>query len=110
MINGFEDIQKLSKDNVDVALKSAGAVGKGFQAIAVETADFTKKAFEASSSAFEKLFAVQSLDKAVEVQSDYVKAAYEGYVGQVTKVGEIVADMAKDAYKPYESFLGKIGK
>jgi hypothetical protein len=110
MINGFEDIQKLSKDNVDVAMKSAGAVGKGFQAIATETADFTKKAFEAGSSAFEKLLAVQSLDKAIEVQSDYVRTAYEGYVGQVTKVGEIVADMAKDAYKPYESFLGKIGK
>jgi hypothetical protein len=110
MINGFEDIQKLSKDNVDVAMKSAGAVGKGFQAIAAETADFTKKTFEAGSSAFEKMLSVQSLDKAVEVQSDYMRSAYEGYVGQMTKVGEIVTDMAKDAYKPYESILGKFGK
>ena len=110
MINGFEDFQKFGKDNFDVALKSAGAVSKGFQAIAAETADFTKKSFEAGSSAFEKLVAAQSLDKAVEVQSDYVRSAYEGYVGQMTKFGEIIADMTKDAYKPYESFLGKLGK
>jgi hypothetical protein len=110
MINGFEEVQKYSKDNVDVALKSADAVSKGFQAIAAEAADFTKKSLEAGSSAFEKLLATQSFDKAVEVQSDYVRSAYEGYVGQVTKVGEIVADMAKDAYKPYEAFFGKFGK
>jgi hypothetical protein len=110
MINGFEDIQKYSKDGMDVALKSADAVSKGLQTIASETADYTKKSFEAGAAAFEKLLAAQSLDKAVEVQSEYVRSAYEGYVGQVTKFGEIVADMAKNAYKPFEGVLAKAGK
>jgi hypothetical protein len=110
MANGFEDFQKISKDNVDLALTSAGAVSKGFQAIAAETADYTKKSFEAGSSAFEQLLGARSLDKAVEVQSAFVKSAYEGYVGQVTKFGEIVADMAKTAYKPYETLFGKYPK
>ena len=109
-IAGFEDFQKASKDNMDVAMKSVGAVSKGFQTIATEAADYSKRAFEASSAAFEKLIAAPSLDKAVEVQTEYVRSAYEGYVGQVTKFGEIFADMAKGAYKPYESFLGKFGK
>jgi hypothetical protein len=109
-MNGFDNIQKYSKDNVDIALKSADAVTKGFQAIASEAADYTKKSFEAGSSVFEKLLAAPSFDKAVEIQSDYFRTAYEGYVGQVTKVGEIVTDMAKDAYKPYETLLGKFGK
>ena len=110
MINGFEDVQKIGKDNVDVAVKSAGAVSAGCQAIATEAADYTKKSLEAGSSAFEKLIAAKSLDKAVEVQSEYVREAYECYVGQMTKVGEIVSDMAKNAYKPYEGFLGGLGK
>jgi hypothetical protein len=110
MINGFDDIQKFGKDNVDTALKSVGAVSKGFQAIAAEAADYAKKSFEAGSSAFEKLLGAQSLDKAVEVQSDYLRSAYEGYVGQMTKVGEIVTDMTKDAYKPYETIFGKFPK
>lgn len=109
-MNGFDDIQKFSKDNVEVAMTSAGVVSKGCQAIATEAADFSRKSLEAGSSAFEKMLSAQSLDKAVEVQSEYVRAAYEGYVGQVTKVGEIVAEMTKNAYKPYESFLGGLGK
>lgn len=110
MINGFEEVQKFGKDNVDVALKSAGAVGKGCQEFAAEAADYTKKSFEAGTSAFEKLLAVQSLDKAVEVQSEFLRSAYQDYVGQVTKFGEIFAGVAKEAYKPYESLLGKLGK
>lgn len=110
MINGYEDVQKLGKDNVDVALRSADAVSKGLQEIAAEAADFTKKSFEAGTLAFEKLLAVDSFDKAAEVQSEYARSSYDGYIGQVTKFGEIFADMTKDAYKPYESFIGKFGK
>ena len=110
MITGFEDFQKMGKDNVDVAMKSADAVTKGFQALATEAADYSKQSFEAGAAAMEKLIAAGSFDKAVEVQTDYVRSAYEGYVGQATKMGEIFADMAKDAYKPYESMFGKFGK
>jgi hypothetical protein len=110
MINNFEDLQKVSRDNIDLALVSVGAFGKGMQALASETVDYSKQSFEAGSAAFEKLLAAGSVEKAVEVQSEYVRAAYEGYVGQVTKVGTIVADMAKNAYKPYESLFAKYGK
>ena len=110
MINGMEDFQKMSKGNVDMAVQSANAWGKGFQTLASEAADYSKKSFESSVAAAEKLFAAGSLDKAVEVQSDYVRATYEGYVGQATKMGEIVTDMAKAAYKPYEGLFGAFGK
>ena len=110
MAYAFEDIQKIGKENVDFALKSVDAVTRGWQAIAAEAADYSRRSFEAGSAAIEKLLASKSLDRAVEVQSEFVRSAYEGYVGQVTKVGEIVSDMARGAYKPYESFLGKAAK
>jgi hypothetical protein len=109
MINGMDDFQKFGKDNVDVAMKSANAVTKGFQTLASEAADFSKQSFEAGSAAFEKLLAAGSFDKAVAVQTEYFRSAYEEYIGQATKVGEIFADMAKDAYKPYEGLFGKLG-
>ena len=59
-----------------------GALSKGTQAIAVEVADYSKKAFEDSTAAMEKLFGVKSLDKAIEVQTEYVKTAYEGFVAR----------------------------
>jgi len=107
MVKNFEDLQQVSKDNVDVALKSFGALSKGTQAIAVEVADYSKKAFEEGTAALEKLFGVKSLDKVIEVQSEYAKSAYEGFVAEATKLSELYVDCAKQAYKPYESLFAK---
>jgi hypothetical protein len=110
MMTGMDQFQKVGKENLDVAVKSANAFTKGFQALAAETADYSRHSFEAGAKAFEKLAGAASLDKAVEVQSDYLRTAYEGYVSQATKLGEIVTAMARDAYKPYEGYFGKVPK
>jgi phasin family protein len=108
MIKNIEDFQKLGKDNVDVAMKQFGTVSKGWQALATEFADYSKKSFEDGSAALEKLFGAKSLEKAIEVQSEYVKTAYEGFVAQSTKVGELYTDLAKEAYKPLEGMMAKV--
>ena len=48
-----------------------------------------KKSFEDGSAALEKLFGAKSLEKAIEIQSDYAKSAYEGFVAEATKMGEL---------------------
>ena len=108
MLKNFEDFQKLGKDNVDVCMKQFGTVSKGWQAIATEFADYSKKSFEDGSAALEKLFGAKSLEKAIEVQSDYVKTAYEGFVAEATKIGELYTDLAKETYKPLEGILAKV--
>jgi len=107
MIKTFEDLQVAGKENVDNALKSFGALSKGTQAIAVELVDYSKKAFEDGTAAMEKMFGVKSLDKAIEVQSEYAKTAYEGFVAKATKIGEMYADLAKEGYKPFEAMMPK---
>jgi len=107
MFHNFDDLQKISKENTEMAMKSFGTVTKGVQAIAVEVADYQKKAFEQSSAALEKLFGAKSLDKAIETQTEYFKTAYEGFVAQTTKIGELYADLAKETYKPIEGALAK---
>eukprot|EP00906_Rhabdomonas_costata_P007016 RCo010142 len=97
-----EDIQKLGKENVDLALKSFGAWSKGAQAIAIEVADYTKSSFELSTSTMEKLIGAKTLEQAIEIQQAYVKTSYEALVAEATKIGSLVTDLAKEAYKPYE--------
>jgi hypothetical protein len=107
MVKNIEEVQQFGKDNMDAALKSVGAWSKSMQAIAIEMADYSKRIFEQGTAATEKLIGAKSLDKAFEVQSDYVKNSYEGYVAQATRLGELYADLAKEAYKPFESQFGK---
>ena len=107
MIKNLEDVQKLSKDNMDATMKSFGALSKATQTIAAEFADYSKKSFEDSTKVMEKLLGVKTLDKAIEIQTDYAKTAYEGFVAQATKIGELYADLAKESYKPFESYMAK---
>jgi hypothetical protein len=107
MVKNFEDLQAAAKDNVDATLKSFGALSKSGQAIAVEIADYSKKSFEQGTATLEKLFGVKSFDKAREVQTDYAKSAYEGFVAEATKLGELYADFTKEAYKPFETALAR---
>ncbi len=102
MMKNFEDLQQAGKENVNSTLKSFGALSKGAQAIAVEVADYSKKAFEDGTAALEKLFGVKSLDKAIEVQTEYAKTSYEGFMAKASKISEMYADLAKESYKPFE--------
>lgn len=108
MIKNFDELQVFGKENLDIAMKSFSAATKGAQAIAVEVADYSKKALEDSTLALEKFLGAKSLDKAIEVQQAYVKEAYEGFVSKATKVSELYADLAKETYKPYEGFFAKV--
>ena len=107
MVKNLEDLQQVSKENLDVAMKSWGAVSKSAQAIVVEMTDYSKKAFEEGTAAMEKLFGAKSLEKAIELQTEYAKSAYEGFVAEATKIGELYADLAKETYKPFEAMVAK---
>jgi phasin family protein len=104
-----DQMQKMSKDSMDMAMASFGTWTKNAQAIATEVADYSKKSFEGSAAAWEKLMGAKSLEKAMEVQSEYLKSSYEGFVAQSTKLGELYAGLAKEAYKPFEGVMANAG-
>jgi len=105
MIKNFDEIQKLSQSNMDAAMKAFGEWNKGWQAIAAEITDYTKKSFEEGTATFEKLASVKSVEQAIEIQTGYAKRAYDGYMHQMSKIGGMYAELAKEAYKPVEKAL-----
>ena len=110
MMNQFDDYQKLGKENMDAAMKAFGTMSMGAQQIAVESADYAKKSFEQTTATLEKLVGAKTLDKAIEIQTDYMKSAYESAVAQSTKMGELYANLMMDAMKPVESMMAKPAK
>ena len=105
MIKNFDDIQKISQTNMDTVMKAFGEWNKGWQAIAAEITDYTKKSFEEGTATFEKLASAKSVEQAIEIQTGYAKRAYDGYMHQMSKIGGMYAELAKEAYKPVEKAL-----
>jgi hypothetical protein len=107
MLKNFDEFQKFGSTGMDAVTKQFEAVGKGVQAIATEVADYSKEAFETTAAAAEKLLGAKSLEKAIEVQSDFVKTAYEGFMARSGKFSALYADLAKESCKPFEGYFGK---
>jgi len=103
-----EDMQKYGKESMEMAMTSFGAWTKSAQAIMAEVADYSKKSVEGSAAAWEKLLAAKSMDKAMQVQSEFLKSSYEDFVAEATKLGELYVDLAKETYKPFEGAIAKV--
>lgn len=102
-MTNFADLQALAKDNFDKQMAAFAELQKGAQSVIGEVNDYSKKAFEANTAVLHKLSAVKNLETALDIQSEFTKAAYENLVHHLTKIGAIVTDATKDAYKPIEA-------
>jgi hypothetical protein len=96
------------KEQIDTATGSANILPGGFQAVATAYGDYTKKSFEDTKSFVEKMSAVRSLDKAIEVQTEFAKTVYETFVTESQKIGALYGDLAKQSYKPFGGFVAKM--
>lgn len=107
MINNFEDAQKIGKEHLDAMTAVATSIAKALQTVAAETAEYSRTALERNASYIEKLIGAKKIDDAVQIQSDYAKSTYEGFVSQTAKIGEVCTKLARDAYKPIETAITK---
>jgi phasin family protein len=103
-----EDLQKYGKEQMETLAASATTLQTGFQAIATAYGDYTKQSFEDTKSFVDKLSGVKSLDKAIEVQTEYAKSAYEAFVAESQKIAGLYTDLAKQTFKPLEGFVAKL--
>jgi hypothetical protein len=107
MFKSMEDVQALGREGFEAYVASAAAMTKGFQSIAAESADFSRRSFEKGTQALEKVIAAKSVERALEVQQGYMKEAYESFLTQLTKFNELYAATVKDAYRPFEAQIAK---
>ena len=93
---------------MDAAPPSTNSFADGFHAIATAYSDYTKKSFEDTRSFVEKLSGVKSVNKAIELQTEFAKSAFGSFVAESQKIGALYRDLAAQSYKPFGGFLAKM--
>jgi hypothetical protein len=100
-----------------VALADAPSIGAvapadnfpvSIQTIANAYGDYTKKSLQDTRSFVEKLMDVRSLDKAIEIQTEFARQAYGTFVAESQKICELYSELAKQIFKPMEGFVAKV--
>jgi hypothetical protein len=107
--NGNRNLaQHDSKEQIDSAVATTNSIAGSFQAIATAYGDYTKKSFEGTRLFVEKLSGVKSLDKAIEVQTEFAKSAFETFAAESQKIAALYGDLAKQSCKPFGDLAAKM--
>ena len=88
----------------EAAGRSISDINRGFQALAAEMTEYSKKTFDDAIHTWEQLIGVKSLEQAIEIQSQYAKWVYENHIAEMTKLGEMYARMVRDAHPDFSLF------
>jgi len=75
------------------------------QTIANAYSDYTRKSLEETTSFVEKLTGVRSLDKAIEIQAEFARQAYETFVAESQRICALYSELAKQVFKPFAGLL-----
>ncbi|WP_456632279.1 phasin family protein [Bradyrhizobium sp. URHC0002] len=100
-------VEPVSVESVSAAPASAEPAPVSLQTIANAYRDYTRKSIEEFGSFVEQLSGVRSLDKAMTVQSEFVKRAYETSVAESQKICELHSRLAKQTLDPFKGLTGK---
>lgn len=88
-----------------VLVPSAAAAPVSYQTIANAYCNYTLQSFDQIRSFFEKLAAVRSPDKALELQTEFARQAYEGFATESQKIHQLHGELAKQRVKRWEDLV-----
>ncbi len=77
------------------------------QTIANAYSDYTRKSLEETTSFVEKLTGVRSLDKAIEIQAEFARQAYETFVAESQRICGLYSELARQIFKPFAGLLAR---
>jgi Phasin protein len=90
------------------AVAPANPASIDFQIIAMAYGNYTKKSIEQTKSFVEELAGVRSLDKAIEIQTEFAKQAYETFVTESQKIRELYSSLARQNFQRFEGAVARV--
>ena len=99
-MKGFEDIATFSKENVEAMVATTSAATKAIETLNAEAVAYARQSFEDGLAAARALATAKSMQEMLDLQNDFTKSAFDGFLAHSTKVGDLFARLSKEAMEP----------
>jgi phasin family protein len=109
-VKSYDQFIGFGKDNAEAVLKSANAAGKGIETINSEVFAYTRKSIEEGVVATKAVLSCKTVEEALQVQSEFGKAAFETYVDQLAKFGDMALAAARHAAEPFQARVSALSE
>ena len=100
--------QQDSREQIGATHAPVDSIQPAFHAIVTAYSDYSKNSFEDATLFVDKLSGVKSVDKAIELQTEFAKSAFETFMAESQKIGALYRDLALQSYKPFGGLLAKM--
>ena len=101
-VKGYDQLLGFQKDTVEAYVKAANVAGKGAETLHHEIYAFSKQSIEDTIAHGKAVMASKSAHEAFELQTGFAKAAFESYIGEMTKLGELFTSTSKETFAPIQ--------
>jgi len=101
-VKGYDQFFGFGKETVEAYLKAANVAGKGAETLHNEIFAYSRQSFEDTVAATKAVMSSKSVHEAFELQSDFAKTAFDGYVSQMTRISELMMATTKESIQPLQ--------
>ncbi|MEO1015928.1 MAG: phasin family protein [Pseudomonadota bacterium] len=98
----------IGRGNVAAMTESAKAARKGMEALNTRAMEYMKDAVETGAAATKSVTSAKSLQEAIELQSNFAKAAFEKYVAELNAMTSLMSATMRDAAEPLNAQAGAV--
>jgi phasin family protein len=96
----LDDAAVFAKGNVEALIASAQVSAKGFEQLTKAVTEYSKKSMADSQAAFKALSSAKTAKEFFDIHNASMKASYDAWVSESSKMTEMVVKMANDALAP----------
>jgi phasin family protein len=97
---GHPELADFNKETVEAVIASSNVVAKGVEDLGQEIATYTQAAVEKNIETAQKLFAVKSVQDAFDLQTEWAKSAFDGFVAESAKLQDMSMALGTKASEP----------
>lgn len=112
LAGGLTKWADFNRESLEAVTTSAGRLAKGFEKAASEHAAFAKEAYEDGIAAFKATTTSKSVQEALDIQSEFLRSAFEKNLGQFNKFADHWLTTTKEAAEPlttrYSEFVDMV--
>jgi len=103
LFKGYDELNALSKDNLEALVKSGTIVAKAVEDLGKEWISFTQNSVEQGVAAIQALFSAKTLKEFVDLQNEWAKKSFDAAVVETTKFSERSVKTANEAIEPLQA-------
>ncbi len=97
MFINAQELNAVSLKHLEALTAATASTTRGLLVISTEATVYSKKCIENTQTLGEKLLHAR-FDEIIQLQSDFAKTAFDGFISEASKIGDIYSDLAKEAF------------